>query len=132
MACVPALGGEQRVDIDPAGGKRADGLGVLAEIERELALQHLRAALGMDGELEGGQLGVVRRGIELALQLEGRDIGLAGGRLVVGRRRGLVPAASAGLLPGGWVGRLLSPHCAAQSGGPGGEVRRDADDEVPA
>ena len=64
-------GGKQRVDIDPARGELAHRLGVGAEIERELALHHLRAALGVDGNLEGRKLGMVRRRLELALELEG-------------------------------------------------------------
>src|SRR6478672_12551101 len=53
-----------------------------SEIERELALHHLRAAFGMYGNLERRQLGMVRSGGELALQFEGRKMRVDVGHLV--------------------------------------------------
>src|SRR5262249_26273599 len=40
----------------------------------ELAFHHLRAAFGMNGDLEGRKLRVVRRGLETALQFEGGEM----------------------------------------------------------
>ena len=112
-------GGKQRVDIDPARGKLARRLGVRAEIERELALHHLRTAFGMNGNLEGWQLGMVRRGVELALQLEGREMCVGVGRLVAWLRRAVRCRRLRGLL------RWRLPACL----GAGGCAWRNAHDD---
>ena len=75
-------GCEQRVDIDPARGEFAFGLCLRAEVKRELALHHLRAALGVNGNLEDRKLGAVRRGVELALELEGGKMRVRAGTLL--------------------------------------------------
>ena len=54
---------EQRIEIDKAGGKLALGRDALAEIERELALEDLRVAVGVDGEIEIGELGAIGGGL---------------------------------------------------------------------
>ena len=75
-------GCEQRVDIDPARGELAFGFCLRAEVKRELALHHLRAALGVNGNLEDRKLGAVRRGVELALELEGGKMRFGAGTLL--------------------------------------------------
>ncbi len=65
----PLLGAryaEQRVEIDEAAGKLGRGLRGSGQVERELALEQLRAPLRMDGELEFGKLDAVGRGAERA------------------------------------------------------------------
>ena len=66
----PLLGvryAKQRVEIDEAAGKLRGGLRGSGQVERELALEQLRAPLRMDGELEFGKLDAVGRGGERAL-----------------------------------------------------------------
>ena len=58
-----------------------------AEIEGEPAFENLRAALGMNGEIEIGKLGVVGRRLERTLQLEERGGVAAGGLLRRSRLR---------------------------------------------
>ncbi len=67
----PLLGArhrEQRIEIDKARRKLGLGRHALAEIERELALEDLRMAVGVKGEIEIGQLGAIGRGFDRPLQ----------------------------------------------------------------
>ena len=68
-----------------------------AEVKRELALHHLRAALGVNGNLEDRKLGAVRRGVELALQLEGGKMRFGAGTLLAGWRQRAVVLRDVGL-----------------------------------
>src|SRR4029079_179321 len=85
---------EQSVDIDPARGEFAFGLWLHAEVKRELALHHLRAALGVNGNLEDRKLGAVRRGVELALELEGGKMRFGAGTLLAWPQRAVVLRAA--------------------------------------
>ena len=92
----PLLGArhrEQRIEIDEARRKLGLGGHAVAEIERELALEDLRMPVGMDGEIEIGQLGALGRGGDRALQFVARGLVTRRG---VGRlrRRSRLPSPS--------------------------------------
>ncbi len=65
---------EQRIEIDKARRELGIGRHAVAELEQKLALENLRMAVGVNGEIEVGQLGAVGRGFDGALQFVKRGL----------------------------------------------------------